>query len=224
MTIPMFLNCKQRLLTIYFDIQASTFNPLGSLSSTDSKTNKKEKLQKVKVRNKKWNYQNHKFWIILSRLWIWSPKLLAMSPLSPLNVGMLWSTILTLIKNRTPPSTTPPTPRAPPAGLFASSPAPWTGQGHCQAGYLLPGHKQTVQVICLSWFEKIGFKTGWKTGFKTRTHMGEVREVIFELLNVDFDKRWLSSRHTLQLHDVNSKGNVSSLSFHVGPLNQLGWH
>ena len=53
MTIPMFLNCKQRLLTIYFDIQASTFNPLGSLSSTDNNTNKKEKLQKVKVRNKK---------------------------------------------------------------------------------------------------------------------------------------------------------------------------
>ena len=56
------LNCKSKAYLAFEFIQASTFNPLGSLSSTDNKTNKNEKLQKVKVRNKKWYYQNHKLW------------------------------------------------------------------------------------------------------------------------------------------------------------------
>ena len=53
MMMMIFLYCNKRLLFwIYFYIWASTFNPCGSLSSTDefyTKTDK-EKLQKVKVR------------------------------------------------------------------------------------------------------------------------------------------------------------------------------
>ena len=50
---------------------------------------------------------------------------------------MLEIIILMLIKSPLPPSTTPPTPRAPPAGLFASSPAP-LNEGTVERGDLLP--------------------------------------------------------------------------------------
>ena len=46
------LNCKTKAFLAFEFIQASTFNPLGSSSSTDNKTNKNENLQKVKVRKK----------------------------------------------------------------------------------------------------------------------------------------------------------------------------
>ena len=45
-------------------------------------------------------------------------------------------------QNFGPLSTTPPSPRAPPAGLLPPLQLP--GPGHCQAGYLLPGKEQKL--------------------------------------------------------------------------------
>ena len=45
-------------------------------------------------------------------------------------------------QNFGPLSTTPPSPRVPPAGL--SPPLQLPGPGHCQAGYLLPGKEQKL--------------------------------------------------------------------------------
>ena len=78
---------------------ASTFNPDGSLSSTDDNENenKQNKLQKVKV--KKTNLSSTiKISILDILLEMQSPRLLAKCPSHPLNANMLEISILMLMK------------------------------------------------------------------------------------------------------------------------------
>ena len=112
---------------------ASTFNPNGSLSSTEENIhkNKQNKLQKVKV--KKTNLSSTITIEILGILLkMQSPWLLAKCPSHPLNANMLQITILLLIKldpshhN----SSFPPGLRLP----GCSPPLQFPGPGHFQAG------------------------------------------------------------------------------------------
>ena len=102
---------------------ASTFNPHGSLSSTEDFYTKTEELQKVKVKTTHWSstIKNSEFCIPTKNA---KSLTSGQEPLTPPKFqnakSQSWC-----CRNWPPPTTTPPTPRAPPAGLFASSPAPW---------------------------------------------------------------------------------------------------
>ena len=105
---------------------ASTFNPNGSLSSTEDKFTQKQtkKLQKVKVTKRRTRVQQVRVAILGIQLETQSPRLLARSPSRPTKCKDALNHNLDVEENWTPPSTSPPSPRAPPAGLFTSSPAP----------------------------------------------------------------------------------------------------
>ena len=102
---------------------ASTFNPHGSLSSTEDFYTKTEELQKVKVKTTHWSstIKNSEFCIPTKNA---KSLTSGQEPLTPPKCQNAKSQSWCWWK-WTPPTTTPPTPRAPPAGLFASSPAPW---------------------------------------------------------------------------------------------------
>ena len=108
---------------------ASTFKSFDSLSSTDENI-MKQKLQGRKSESDKTghNFLEH-FQLLLSCL-ILPPGnirgILSHWTKSPPKNRLLLPSSNFLVKIETPLTTTPPTPRAPPAGLFASSPAPWS--------------------------------------------------------------------------------------------------
>ena len=80
-----------------------------------------------------------KSWLHHIRTTVRSQRLLANGTLPPI-ITQMFEFKFFLMQKLSPHSTTPPSPRAPPAGL--SPPPQLPGPGHWQAGYLLPGNKQ----------------------------------------------------------------------------------
>ena len=142
-----FLYCNKRLVFEFIWTSASTFNPHGSLSSTDAFYTKtdKEELQKVKVKNDILEFNNQKSWLFAFQLKTQSPWHLAKSPSRLLNVTMLEITILLLMEldpshhN----SSNPPGSACRAVCLLSSSLAQVT----VKRGDLHPGHRQHNQTI-----------------------------------------------------------------------------
>ena len=156
----MFLHCNQRLLTseLYFTsgrVLSIQSNPYQALRLRQQNTNK----ENSNCNDEKWKWS---IWLQQSNLVFFTfgrqREVKGFLPIEnpPANHHTnVWIKVFHATKLN-PHSTTPPSPRAPPAGH--SPPLQLPDPGHWQAGDLHPGHKQTPHLCLKNGWVKIDIK------------------------------------------------------------------